>query len=111
MKMMWMLAFTLLPLLAVAYISWHVWCLLPLSWIWKTLAIVLLAGSFLLMFAGIWRSTDRMPMTLAVAVYEIGTSSIPYYMVTGGRQAALPCSWWGCFSMVTCTTDTNTARN
>ena len=69
MKMMWMLAFTLLPLLAVAYISWHVWCLLPLSWIWKT-------GSFLLMFAGIWRSTDRMPMTLAVAVYEIGTSSI-----------------------------------
>ena len=53
MKMMWMLAFTLLPLLAVAYISWHVWCLLPLSWIWKTLAIVLLAGSFLLMFAGI----------------------------------------------------------
>ena len=76
MKMMWMLAFTLLPLLAVAYISWHVWCLLPLSWIWKTLAIVLLAGSFLLMFAGIWRSTDRMPMTLAVTVYEIGTSSI-----------------------------------
>ena len=76
MKMMWMLAFTLLPLLAVAYISWHVWCLLPVSWIWKTLAFVLLAGSFLLMFAGIWRSTDRMPMTLAVAVYEIGTSSI-----------------------------------
>lgn len=76
MKMMWMLAFTLLPLLAIAYISWHVWCLLPLSWIWKTLAVVLLAGSFLLMFAGIWRSTDHMPMPLAVGVYEIGTSSI-----------------------------------
>jgi hypothetical protein len=76
MKMMWMLAFTLLPLLAIAYISWHVWCLLPLSWTWKTLAIVLMAGSFLLMFAGIFRSTDKMPMPLATAIYEIGTSSI-----------------------------------
>ena len=71
-----MLAFTLLPLLAIAYISWHIWCLLPLSWIWKSLVIVLLAGSFLLMFAGIWRSTDKMPMPLAIGVYEIGTSSI-----------------------------------
>jgi len=76
MKMMWMLAFTLLPLMAIAYISWHVWCLLPLSWIWKTLAIMLMVGSFLLMFAGIFRSTDKMPMPLATAVYEIGTSSI-----------------------------------
>ena len=76
MKMMWMLAFTLLPVLAITYISWHIWCLLPLSWIWKTIAIVLMAGSFLLMFAGIWRSTDRMPMPLAITVYEIGTSSI-----------------------------------
>ncbi len=71
-----MLLFTILPLLAITYISWHVWCLLPFSWIWKTLVIILMAGSFLLMFAGIWRSTDQMPMPLAVAVYEIGTSSI-----------------------------------
>ena len=76
MKIMWMLAFTLLPLLAIAYISWHVWCLLPLSAGWKVLAIILLAGSFLLMFAGIFRSTDIMPMPLATAVYEIGTSSV-----------------------------------
>ena len=73
---MWMLLFTILPLLAITYISWHVWCLLPFSWIWKTLVIILMAGSFLLMFAGIWRSTDQMPMPLAVTVYEIGTSSI-----------------------------------
>ena len=73
---MWMLLFTVLPLLAITYISWHVWCLLPFSWIWKTLVIILMAGSFLLMFAGIWRSTDQMPMPLAVTVYEIGTSSI-----------------------------------
>lgn len=73
---MWMLLFTVLPLLAITYISWHIWCLLPLSWIWKTLIIIMLTGSFLLMFAGIWRSTDQMPMPLAVTVYEIGTSSI-----------------------------------
>ena len=73
---MWMLLFTVLPLLAITYISWHFWCLLPLSWIWKMLVIIMLVGSFLLMFAGIWRSTDQMPMPLAVTVYEIGTSSI-----------------------------------
>ena len=76
MKMMWMLAFTLMPLLAIAYISWHVWCLLPLGTGWKVLAVMLLAGSFLLMFAGIFRSTDSMPMALATAVYETGTSSV-----------------------------------
>jgi hypothetical protein len=27
---MWMLTFSLLPLMALAYIGWHVWCLLPL---------------------------------------------------------------------------------
>lgn len=71
-----MLLFTVLPLLAITYISWHVWCLLPLSRIWKTLFIILIASSFLLIFAGFWRTTDRMPMPLAVAVYEIGTSSV-----------------------------------
>ena len=71
-----MLTFTLLPLAAIAYIGWHVWCLLPLSWIWKLFVIVLMTGAFLLLFAGIMRATDRMPMPLAVAVYEIGTSSI-----------------------------------
>ena len=73
---LWMIAFTLLPLLAIAYIGWHVWCLLPLHLIWKLLVVALIAGSFLLMFAGIRRSTDSMPMPLATAVYEVGTSSI-----------------------------------
>lgn len=74
--MIWMFIFWLLPLLAIVYIGWHVWCLLPLSWIWKLLAVVLLAGSFLLMFAGVFRHTDRLPLELGTVVYEIGTSSI-----------------------------------
>ena len=74
--MIWMFAFMLLPVLAMAYIGWHVWCLLPIGWVWKVLAIGMMSGAFLLMFAGIWRSTDRMPLPLATAVYEIGTSSV-----------------------------------
>ena len=68
--------FTLLPLGAMAYIGWHVWCLLPVGWLWKVLLLTLMTGAFLLMFAGIFRSTDRLPMPLATAVYEVGTSSI-----------------------------------
>ena len=73
---MWMMIFTLLPLGALAYIGWHVWCLLPIGWAWKTVLIALMTGAFLLMFAGIFRSTDKLPMPLATAVYEVGTSSI-----------------------------------
>ncbi len=74
--MVWMLLFTLLPLAALAYIGWHVWCLLPVGWGWKSLVVALMVGSFLLMFAGIFRFTDQLPMPLARVVYETGTSSI-----------------------------------
>lgn len=73
---MWFLTFTLLPLSALAYIGWHIWCLLPLSWIWKLLILILMTGAFLLLFTGIMRTTDRMPMPIAIAAYEIGTSSL-----------------------------------
>jgi len=73
---MWMLLFTLLPLSALAYIGWHVWCLLPIGWLWKLLIITLMTAAFLLLFAGVMRATDRMPMPLAIAAYEVGTSSI-----------------------------------
>ena len=66
----------LLPLLAMAYIGWHIWCLLPLKWYFKTIAIAIMVVSFLLLFSGFKRSTDSMPMPLAISVYEIGTSSI-----------------------------------
>ncbi len=73
---MWMLLFTVLPVIAISYISWHVWCLLPLSWIWKILIIALIAGSFFVMFSTLRRSTDQMPLEVASLVYEIGTSSV-----------------------------------
>jgi len=73
---MWMLLFTVLPVIAISYISWHIWCLLPLNWIWKVLIILLTAGSFFVMFSTLRRSTDQMPLELGTIVYEIGTSSV-----------------------------------
>ena len=73
---MWLLVVMLLPLSALAYVSWHVWCLLPLGWGWKTLVIGCMAGAFLLLPACIMRTTDRMPLNLAVGAYEVGTSSV-----------------------------------
>ena len=71
-----MMIFLLLPLLGIAYIAWHVWCLLPCAWLWKLLAIALLAGSFLTMIFGMRGLYDSMPLPVGTALYEIGTSSI-----------------------------------
>ena len=75
-KPMMMLLFLLLPLLALAYVCWHVWLLLPLSWGWKALIILLMVSAFAMLFASIFRATDRLPMPVATAIYEVGTSSI-----------------------------------
>ena len=71
-----MLLFLLLPLLTLAYVGWHVWLLLPLKGIGGSLILLLMVGAFMLLFASIFRATDRLPMPVATAVYEVGTSSI-----------------------------------
>ena len=71
-----MMIFLLLPLLGIAYIAWHVWCLLPCAWWWRVLAITLLSGSFLTMTFGMRGLYDSMPLSVGTALYEIGTSSI-----------------------------------
>ena len=68
--------FLALPFLAISYIGWHVWCLLPLSSIWKTLVIAIIVGAFLLTFANFSRSTDGMPMPVAIFCYEVANSSL-----------------------------------
>ena len=65
-----------LPLLGSAYLSWHLWTLLPLHPLWRCLAIVLLVGSFLMLFLNFGRRFDALPMPLATACYEVSTSSI-----------------------------------
>ena len=66
---MWMLIFWVLPLLAIIYVAWHVWTLLPL---------VILVGIFCvaLLFMNFGRKFDNMPLSIAQAAYEIGTSSV-----------------------------------
>ncbi|MBR1395454.1 MAG: metallophosphoesterase [Prevotella sp.] len=76
MKTMWMLAFMVLPLLGILYISWHVWVLLPVSSVWKCVVLALGIGSFLLMFLNFGRRFDGLPLPVATACYEISTSSI-----------------------------------
>ena len=71
-----MMIFLLLPLLGIAYIAWHIWCLLPCAWWLRVLAIALLAGSFLTMMFGMQGLYDSMPLPVGTALYEIGTSSI-----------------------------------
>lgn len=75
MKMGWLI-FMLLPLLACGYVLWHVYQILPLSAWWRLAVIVLMAASFLLLFIGFGPRLDEMPMPLATAVYEVGTSSL-----------------------------------
>ena len=71
-----MIVFALLPLSALVYVCWHIWYLLPLSWVWKVLILALLVGAFMMLFASVFRTTDRLPMPLAICVYETGTSSV-----------------------------------
>ena len=65
-----------LPFVALAYLGWHLWCLLPLGGWWKALFIVLGVGCFLLMFLSMARKFDSMPLWLASTCYNIGTGSL-----------------------------------
>ena len=66
----------LLPLVALTYIAWHVWVLLPLSALWKSFVIALGVLSFAMLFLNFRRAFDGMPLSVAQMAYEVGTSSI-----------------------------------
>jgi hypothetical protein len=73
---MGLLLFMLLPLAALVYVLWHVYQLLPLPTWGKWVVVVLMTMAFGMLFVGVSRRLDEMPMTLATIVYEIGTSSL-----------------------------------
>ena len=73
---MWMIIFMVLPLVAVVYISWHVWVLLPWHAVWKALAIIAGLACFSLLFMSMARKFDSMPLPVAQTAYEIGTSTL-----------------------------------
>jgi len=76
MKMLGMILFMLLPLLGLAYVGWHVWRLVPLSAAWRIGLIALGILSFLSSFLVFSRVVDRLPMSLARLIYDVGCSSI-----------------------------------
>lgn len=76
MKMIWMIAFLLLPLAGLAYAGWHVWTLVPLPPLWRGLIIALGVGAFLSLFLSITRVIDSWPLPLARLVYDVSTSSV-----------------------------------
>ena len=73
---MWMFVFFVLPVLAVAYIAWHVWVILPCAALWKALLIVLGLGCFSMLFLSVARRFDSLPLPVAQLGYEVGTSSL-----------------------------------
>lgn len=73
---MWMLILLILPLAALAYVSWHVWVLLPFQAAWKAVAVGLGICCFLSLFLDFTGSLDRLPLHLARILYEVGTSSL-----------------------------------
>ena len=73
---MWMLIFWVLPLLAIIYVAWHVWTLLPLAGVWKSQVILVGIFCVALLFMNFGRKFDNMPLSIAQAAYEIGTSSV-----------------------------------
>ena len=76
MRNMWMLIFMVLPFLAVFYIGWHVWAILPFARLWKALTVLLMAGSFLLLFFVLRRQLDNYSLPVAQVLYDVGTSSV-----------------------------------
>ena len=71
-----MIVFWVLPLVAIVYLAWHIWMILPCSGWWKAAVIALGVCSFLLLFLSVARKFDELPLSLAQLSYEIGTSSI-----------------------------------
>lgn len=73
---MWFIAFSLLPLLGLTYVCWHIYQLLPLASMWRWGVVVMFVLAFLTIFLNFSRTIDRMPLSLATVVYEVGNSSI-----------------------------------
>ena len=76
MKYMWMLLFFALPFLALAYIGWHVWTLVPLPRLWRVVLIGIGVVCFMMTFLNFSRTTDRMPLWVGQLVYDIGNSTL-----------------------------------
>ena len=61
MKTMWFVLFFVLPFVGLAYVLWHVWCLLPLSAGWRWAVVGVGLAAFLTLFLNFSRAIDGLP--------------------------------------------------
>lgn len=74
--------FRFLPVIALGCIAWTLWCfwrILPFPWWGKGIFAVLYVFAFALLFVN-FKSGDRLPLALATASYEIGTSWLIFFV-------------------------------
>lgn len=76
MNTIWAFTFFVLPIIGLAYSLWHVWNILPLSPVVKTIIAVILALCFVVMITNFTVGLDRYPMMVSEVLYEVGNSSI-----------------------------------
>lgn len=72
----WAIIFFLLPLVGCIYVGWHVWRILPLAAVWKTLVVVAMAACFALFILNFVVGLERVPLSLARVMYDVGNSSL-----------------------------------
>lgn len=63
-------------LLALGYVLWHVWCILPLSKVGKWMAVGLMVAAFVSMFLFLGGRLERVNLPLASVLYEVTTSTL-----------------------------------
>ncbi len=73
---LWALVFFLLPLLGCAYVGLHVWRILPLATVWKWVVVLLMTACFALFILNFVIGLDRVPLTLARVMYNVGNSTL-----------------------------------
>ena len=99
---MWMIIFLVLPLAGLAYVLWHLWCILPLVSVWKIGVLALCVVVFSTVFLNFSHAIENMPLRLAQVCYEVGNSVVfillylvmAFLLLDIGRLAHLvPRSW------------------
>ena len=73
---LWVLLFLLFLLLGCAYVFWHVWRILPLAAVWKSVVLALMAMCFALFIGNFIIGLDRFPLPLARVMYNVGNSTL-----------------------------------
>ena len=66
----------LLAVIGLGYTLWHIWTILPFRKVWKAVIVAGCLAAFLGIFLNFMPFLGKIPLPLASAIYEIGTSSI-----------------------------------